>query len=83
MLTPSRAQPFAVAEIFTGIEGKLVSLKDSIKSFKAILNGEGDSFPESGASALVWALELTIASVLHGRRLLRGRVRPCSGFEQR
>jgi len=41
------AQPFAVAEIFTGIEGKLVSLKDSIKSFKSILNGEGDSFPES------------------------------------
>ena len=46
-----RAQPFAVAEIFTGIEGKLVSLKDSIKSFKSILNGEGDSFPESGAYA--------------------------------
>jgi F-type H+-transporting ATPase subunit beta len=29
-----------------GIEGKLVDLKDTIASFKAILNGEGDDLPE-------------------------------------
>jgi F0F1-type ATP synthase beta subunit len=30
----------------TGIEGTLVDLKDTIASFKAILNGEGDDLPE-------------------------------------
>lgn len=40
------SQPFAVAQVFTGIEGKLVDLKDTISSFKAILNGEGDDLPE-------------------------------------
>ncbi|KAF2754960.1 alpha-glucan branching enzyme [Pseudovirgaria hyperparasitica] len=40
------SQPFAVAEVFTGIEGKLVDLKDTISSFKAIMNGEGDDLPE-------------------------------------
>ncbi|KAL2112071.1 hypothetical protein VUR80DRAFT_8646 [Thermomyces stellatus] len=41
------SQPFAVAQVFTGIEGKLVDLKDTIASFKAILNGEGDHLPEN------------------------------------
>ncbi len=41
------SQPFTVAQGFTGIEGILVELKDTIASFKAILNGEGDSLPES------------------------------------
>lgn len=41
------SQPFAVAEVFTGFEGRLVPLKETIKSFKAILNGELDSLPES------------------------------------
>ncbi|KEI37526.1 uncharacterized protein L969DRAFT_89476 [Mixia osmundae IAM 14324] len=41
------SQPFAVAEVFTGIEGRLVSLKDSIKSFKQILAGDHDSLPEN------------------------------------
>ncbi|KAH9883135.1 atp2, beta subunit of the F1 sector of mitochondrial F1F0 ATP synthase [Plenodomus biglobosus] len=40
------SQPFAVAQVFTGIEGKLVDLKDTIASFKGILNGEGDDLPE-------------------------------------
>ncbi|KAI1174548.1 ATP synthase beta chain mitochondrial precursor [Nemania sp. FL0916] len=40
------SQPFTVAQVFTGIEGKLVSLKDTIASFKAILSGEGDDLPE-------------------------------------
>lgn len=37
------SQPFAVAEVFTGFEGKLVSLKDTIASFKAIVEGKHDS----------------------------------------
>ncbi|KAL2316163.1 ATP synthase subunit beta, mitochondrial [Schizosaccharomyces pombe] len=41
------SQPFAVAEVFTGIEGRLVSLKDTIRSFKEILEGKHDSLPES------------------------------------
>ncbi|KAL1983358.1 hypothetical protein VTN96DRAFT_10417 [Rasamsonia emersonii] len=41
------SQPFTVAEVFTGIEGKLVDLKDTIRSFKAIINGECDDLPEA------------------------------------
>ncbi|KAK6071388.1 ATP synthase F1 [Seiridium cupressi] len=40
------SQPFTVAQVFTGIEGKLVDLKETINSFKAILAGEGDDLPE-------------------------------------
>ncbi|KAI0137152.1 ATP synthase beta chain mitochondrial precursor [Xylariales sp. AK1849] len=40
------SQPFTVAQVFTGIEGKLVDLKDTINSFKSILAGEGDDLPE-------------------------------------
>lgn len=40
------SQPFQVAEVFTGMEGKLVSLKDTIYGFKKILAGEMDSMPE-------------------------------------
>jgi F-type H+-transporting ATPase subunit beta len=41
------SQPFHVAEIFTGSPGKLVSLEDTIKGFKAIVAGEYDHLPES------------------------------------
>lgn len=41
------SQPFAVAQVFTGIEGTLVDLKDTIKSFKALLDGQGDDLPEA------------------------------------
>jgi F-type H+-transporting ATPase subunit beta len=40
------SQPFSVAENFTGQKGKYVSLKDSIKGFKMIVNGECDQLPE-------------------------------------
>ncbi len=40
------SQPFSVAEVFTGSPGKYVSLKDTIKGFKAIVNGEYDHLPE-------------------------------------
>jgi F-type H+-transporting ATPase subunit beta len=41
------SQPFHVAEIFTGSPGKLVSLEETIKGFKAIVAGEYDHLPES------------------------------------
>jgi len=40
------SQPFHVAEVFTGSPGKYVPLKDTIKGFQAIVNGECDSMPE-------------------------------------
>jgi len=40
------SQPFSVAENFTGQKGKYVSLKETIKGFKAIVDGEHDSLPE-------------------------------------
>ena len=40
------SQPFFVAEVFTGAPGKYVSLKDTISSFKSILDGEMDQYPE-------------------------------------
>jgi len=40
------SQPFFVAETFTGTAGKYVSLADSIKGFKGIVDGEYDSLPE-------------------------------------
>jgi F-type H+-transporting ATPase subunit beta len=40
------SQPFNVAEVFTGTPGKYVSLKDTIKGFKGIVNGEYDDLPE-------------------------------------
>ena len=54
-LTVSRArkiqrflsQPFFVAEVFTGTPGKLVDIKDTIASFKAICAGEYDDLPEA------------------------------------
>ncbi len=40
------SQPFFVAEVFTGSPGKYVSLKDTIRGFQGILNGEYDNLPE-------------------------------------
>jgi F-type H+/Na+-transporting ATPase subunit beta len=40
------SQPFFVAEVFTGAPGKFVSLKDTVKGFKAIIDGEYDDVPE-------------------------------------
>ena len=44
------SQPFHVAENFTGVTGKYVSLADTIKGFQAIINGEMDSYPETAFS---------------------------------
>jgi len=40
------SQPFTVAQNFTGTPGKYVTLKDTIKGFKMIVNGECDALPE-------------------------------------
>ncbi len=40
------SQPFSVAEVFTGSPGKFVALKDTIKGFKMIVDGECDQLPE-------------------------------------
>ena len=40
------SQPFNVAETFTGIPGKYVPVKETIRGFKAILDGEMDEYPE-------------------------------------
>ncbi|MEZ5687859.1 MAG: F0F1 ATP synthase subunit beta [Caenibius sp.] len=41
------SQPFHVAEVFTGIPGKFVQIEDTIKSFKAVVDGEYDHLPEA------------------------------------
>ena len=40
-------EPFFVAEQFTGMEGKYVPLKETIRGFREILDGKHDSLPES------------------------------------
>ena len=41
------SQPMSVAEVFVGIPGKYVPLRDTIRSFKAIIDGEVDDLPEA------------------------------------
>lgn len=73
-LTVSRArrvqrflsQPFHVAEQFTGLKGVLVDIKDTIKGFNMILDGEVDEYPEA-AFNLVGSIEDAIEK---GKKLL-------------
>jgi len=53
------SQPFHVAEVFTGSPGKYVSLKDTIKGFNMIVNGECDNLPEQ-AFYMVGSIEEAI-----------------------
>ncbi len=41
------SQPFHVAEVFTGIPGKFVAIEDTVRSFKAVVDGEYDHLPEA------------------------------------
>ncbi len=41
------SQPFHVAEVFTGISGKFVQVEDTVRSFKAVVDGEYDHLPEA------------------------------------
>jgi F-type H+/Na+-transporting ATPase subunit beta len=54
------SQPFHVAEVFTGFPGIFVDLKDTIRSFKAVVNGEYDHLPE-GAFYMVGTIEDAVA----------------------
>ncbi len=73
-LTVSRArrvqrflsQPFHVAEQFTGLKGVLVDIKDTIKGFNMIMDGEVDEYPEA-AFNLVGNIEEAIAK---GKKIL-------------
>ena len=44
------SQPFSVAEQFTGLEGRYVTLEDTISGFEALLGGELDQYPEAAFS---------------------------------
>jgi F-type H+-transporting ATPase subunit beta len=59
------SQPFHVAEVFTGIPGKFVQLEDTIRSFKAVVDGEYDHLPEA-AFYMVGGIEEAVAK---GQRL--------------
>ncbi len=61
------SQPFHVAEVFTGAPGKLVSLKDTISSFKEIVSGKYDYLPES-AFYMVGGIDEAIAK---GEKILK------------
>ncbi|ANZ75607.1 BA75_02041T0 [Komagataella pastoris] len=54
------SQPFAVAEVFTGIPGRLVRLKDTVRSFKEVLEGKYDHLPEN-AFYMVGGIEDVVA----------------------
>jgi len=41
------SQPFSVAENFTGVPGKFVPIKETIRGFKAIIDGKMDDYPEA------------------------------------
>ncbi|WP_118194202.1 F0F1 ATP synthase subunit beta [Albibacterium indicum] len=60
------SQPFHVAEQFTGLKGVLVDIKDTIKGFNMILDGEVDQYPEA-AFNLVGTIEEAIEK---GKKLL-------------
>jgi F-type H+-transporting ATPase subunit beta len=60
------SQPFFVAQQFTGLEGKFVSIEDTIKGFNMILAGEVDEYPEA-AFNLVGTIEEAIEK---GKKML-------------
>ena len=60
------SQPFHVAEQFTGLKGVLVDIKDTIKGFNMIIDGEVDEYPEA-AFNLVGSIEEAIEK---GKKLL-------------
>ena len=42
------SQPFHVAENFTGVPGVYVPVEETVRGFKAIIDGEMDDYPEAG-----------------------------------
>lgn len=62
------SQPFSVAEQFTGIKGKYVPIKETVRGFKEILEGKYDDLPEQ-AFLYVGTIEEVVSK---GRELLKG-----------
>ncbi len=60
------SQPFFVAEVFTGVSGKYVSVKDTVRGFREIIEGEHDDLPEE-AFYMVGTIE---EAVEKGRQLM-------------
>jgi F-type H+-transporting ATPase subunit beta len=60
------SQPFHVAEQFTGLQGVLVPIEETIRGFKMILNGDVDEYPEA-AFNLVGSIDEAIEK---GKKLL-------------
>jgi len=54
------SQPFHVAEQFTGTEGVYVSMEDTVRGFKEILDGKHDDLPEQ-AFYMVGTIESAVA----------------------
>ncbi len=62
------SQPFHVAEVFTGLSGKFVDLKDTIKGFKGLIEGKYDDLPEAA-----FYMVGTIEEAIEKARTLEGR----------
>ena len=61
------SQPFSVAEQFTGMEGKYVPLKETIRGFKEIIEGKHDDLPES-AFLFVGTIDEAVAKAKKGEQ---------------
>lgn len=61
------SQPFSVAEQFTGMEGKYVPIKETIRGFKEILEGKHDALPES-AFLFVGTIDEAVAKAKKGEQ---------------
>ncbi|MBQ6951023.1 MAG: F0F1 ATP synthase subunit beta, partial [Clostridia bacterium] len=59
------SQPFSVAEQFTGMDGKYVPLKETIRGFREIIEGKHDDLPES-AFLFVGTIEEAVAKAKKG-----------------
>lgn len=64
------SQPFSVAGVFTGLEGRYVKLEDTLNSFEALLGGELDQYPEAAFNMVGTAEEVRIKA-----RKLEGNLR--------
>ncbi|GKZ10677.1 hypothetical protein ANS017_20610 [Paraclostridium bifermentans] len=60
------SQPFFVGEQFTGIPGKYVPVKETVRSFKEILEGKHDNLPES-AFLFVGSIEEAVEKAKESR----------------
>ena len=59
------SQPFSVAEQFTGMQGKYVPVKETIRGFKEIIEGKHDDIPES-AFLFVGTIDEAVAKAKKG-----------------